>query len=97
MCVSVKKEDMDVGTKRTYTSLIISLAVSQQTLNTEARRKKGEYNRQEEEKQQFWQSCVDNFPGADLAKEATSVELQRQPLGRSGCFSSDVPQSTFLC
>lgn len=70
-----------------------------QSANTKHRseEKKGNYNRQEEEKQQFWQSCVDNFPGADLAKEATSVELQRQLLGCSGCFSSDVLQSTFLC
>ena len=56
--------------------------VSQRTLNTEAKKKKGDYNRQEEEERRFCQSCVDNFPGADLAKEAASVELQRQPLGR---------------
>lgn len=69
-----------------------------QSANTKHRseEKKGDYNRHEEEKQQFWQSCVDNFPGADLAKEATSVELQRQLLGCSGCFSSDVLQSTFF-
>lgn len=70
-----------------------------QSTNTKHRGKeeKGNYNRQEDEKQQFWQSCADNFPGADLAKEATSVELRRQPLGCLGCFSSDVLQSTSLC
>lgn len=86
---------MDTGTKRKNTLLIISPAVSQETLNTEAE-KKGNYNRQEEERQQFWQSCVDNFPRADLVREATSVELQRQPLGCSGCLRSDVLQSTFF-
>lgn len=39
-CVGVQKEDMDVGTKRKNTLLIISPTVSQQTLNTEAKRKK---------------------------------------------------------
>lgn len=39
-CVAVKKEDMDTGTKRKNTLLIISPTVSQQTLNTEAKRKK---------------------------------------------------------
>lgn len=55
-----------------------------QSANTQHRseKKKGDYNRQEEEKRHFCQSCVDNFPGADLAKEAASVEHQRQPLGR---------------
>ncbi len=95
ICVAKQKEDMDEGTKRKNTLLIIILTVSQQTLKHRSEEKKGNSNRQEGEKQQFWQSCVDNFPGADLAKEATSVELQRQPPGRSGCFSSDVLQSTF--
>lgn len=69
-----------------------------QSANTKHRgkEKKGNYNRQEEERQQFWQSCVDNFPRADLVKEATSVELQPQPLGCSGSFCSDVLQSTFF-
>lgn len=86
----------DAKEKKKPILLIISPAVSQQTLNTELKKKKGNYSRQEEEKQQFWQSCADNFPRADLAKQATSVELQRQPLGCLGCFSFDVLQLT-LC
>ncbi len=63
-----------------------SLSLHSQSANTKHRgeEKKGNYNRQEEEKQQFWQSCVDNFPGADLAKEATSVELPTTAIGVFG-------------
>ena len=37
---AVQKEDMNVGTKRKNTLLIISPTLSQQTLNAEAKRKK---------------------------------------------------------
>ena len=47
MCAAVQKED-NAGTKRQNTLLIISPTVSQQTLNTEAKRgKKGETRRRE--------------------------------------------------
>lgn len=40
MCVALQKEDVDMRTKIKNTLLIISLAVSQQTLNTEGKRRK---------------------------------------------------------
>lgn len=40
MCGALQKEDIEVGAKKKNTFLIISLTVSQQTLNTEAKRKK---------------------------------------------------------
>lgn len=58
-----------MGTERKNTLLIISPSQSANTKHR-GKEKKGNYNRQEEEKQQFWQSCVDNFPGADLAKKS---------------------------
>lgn len=38
--MAVQNEDMDVGTKKNNTLIIISLTVSQQTLNSEAKNTK---------------------------------------------------------
>lgn len=48
MCVAMPKEDTEWGPKE-RTPYSLSVSVSQQTKNTEAKRQKGNYNKQEEE------------------------------------------------
>lgn len=72
LCGSAKGEH---GRRDKNCSLSLRQSVSKHWTSVQ-RQKKGDYDRNKKKgKQQFWHSCVDNFPGADLAKQATSVEL----------------------
>lgn len=69
-------------TENGNTLFTICLVVSQLT---ETVRQRGKRELQQKRRVvQFRQSCVDNFPGADLVRGAVSPEFRRQPLGCLG-------------
>lgn len=99
MCVAVLKKDTERGQKeRAPDSLSVSQSVSKQETQTKRKKRQRQQTRRGAALQ-FRQSCVDNFPGADLVKEAISGVLLQWPFGCSDCFRSDALPSVvfFLC